>query len=64
MRSFQKKKAYKVTHPEKKEEGSVSLSNKTRLIAMFAPLSSTEAAMTVLISYICLPPKLVNKDIS
>lgn len=37
--------AYQVTHPEKKEEGSVSLSNKTRLVAMFAPVSSTEAAL-------------------
>lgn len=43
--------AYKVTHPEKKEEGSMSLSSKTRLVAMFTPVTSTEAAiMTVLIS--------------
>lgn len=39
----------KVTHPEKGEEGDVSLFNTTSLVVMFIPASSIEAPiMTVL----------------
>lgn len=40
---------HKVTHPEKKEESSMPLSSKMRLVAMFTPVSSTEVGIMIIL---------------